>query len=292
MRPTAAVLAASLLAACGDDPAGGVDAPPGVDASTPAAFDDGIARIDVQSATFSGGQGATSISAMLLDTPAPWPYEPAVTEGSCRMFRKLAADACQPLCDFDQICDGNTCVDFPVSASSGTLTVSGDGRREDVAFDMGYGRYLQTALWAAGTELTASAPGADFPAFTVSARLPPTFTVRNAQDLRLAMGVPLTLQWDPAGDGSRVRVNLGADYGHGRHRSVVVECDVADADGGVTVPQSMVDVLADRANWSCGDCFSQDVRRYHRGDAAPGATSLTLWAVQVDSLYLVPDGGP
>jgi len=289
MRPTVVLAAALLSTACGDSPSGTVDAPPGIDASTPAAFDDGVARIDVQSATFKGGQGATSISAMLLDTPAPWPYEPAVTEGSCRIWRKLAADACQPLCDYDQICDQGACVEWPVSASAGLLTVSGDGTREDVTFDMGYGRYLQTARWTAGTELTASAPGAAFPAFSVTARLPSPFAVRNAQDLRLAQGVPLTLQWDPAGDGSRVRVNLGADYGHGRHRSVVVECDVADADGGVTVPQSMVDVLADRANWSCGDCFSQDVRRYHRGDAAVGATSLTLWAVQVDSLYLIPE---
>ena len=90
MRPTV-VLAVSLLAACGSSSGDGDDSPPGVDASTPAAFDHGIARVEVQSATFAGGQGATSISAMLVDTPAPWPYQPAVSEGSCRMFRKLGA---------------------------------------------------------------------------------------------------------------------------------------------------------------------------------------------------------
>lgn len=280
-----------LLTACGGSSGDGDrDAPAGVDASTPAAFDDGVARVEVQSRDFGNGQGATSITAMLIDAPAPWPYEPAVTDGSCRMWRRLPPEACDPQCEFDQACIGGACVTAPVSGSAGTLTVTGDGVSEQVPFEQGfYGRYLQVARWSAGTELTASAPGAELGGFTASARLPAPFALRDPLELRLAPGVPLTLRWTADGGDARVRVNLGADQGHGRYRTVVIECDVADADGGVTIPQAMVDELADRDNWSCGDCFSHEVRRYRRGDTTIGATTLTLWAVQLESLYLVPD---
>lgn len=287
MRPTA-VLAAALLAACGGSSGDG-DGPPGVDASTPAAFDDGVARIDVLS-TGDEGPGVTSITALLLDAPAPWPYDPAIADGSCRMWRRQPQDTCTPICDFDQACVGGQCRSLPPSLSAGTLAVAGAGTTEMVAFDAGaYQRYLQRALWLPETEVTVSAPGDVFAGFTVAARLPPPIRVTNTKELRLAAGVPLTLRWDPAGAGARVRVTLGADEGHGRYRSIVIECDVADADGGVTVPQSMVDVLADRSHWSCGDCFSHEVRRYRRGDTTAGGTTITLWAHQREGIYLVPE---
>ena len=124
--------------------------------------------------------------------------------------------------------------------------------------------------------------------FSLSARLPAPLQLLGTDQLELEQGRPLTLRWTPAGDGSRIRVNLGADLGHAQWRSVVVQCDLPEAAGAVTVPQAMVDVLADPQNWSCGDCFSHDVRRYHRADTTLAGTSLTFWAFQSQSLYLRP----
>lgn len=283
-------LAAALLIACGGGGSGDDDDAPMDAPSTPAAFDDGIALIEVRSQTFGGAAGGdTSMSAMLVTAPAPWPYDPAVVDGVCRMWIRRAADTCAPQCAFDQICDGGVCVTWPVSASAGTLRIEGNGENESIAYADGYQRYVQRVLFPAGTEITASAPGAAaFAGFSLSARMPSPLELLGTEQLVLAAGTPLRVRWTPADDDARVRVVMGADLGHGRHRSVVVECDVADSDAGVTIPQAMVDELADPANWSCGDCFGHDVRRYRRADTTAGGTSLTLWAVSPASIYLRP----
>src|SRR5688572_21384161 len=169
-RSTPGVILATLalLTACGGS--GDDDGVSGVDASTPASFDDGVASIEVRSQDFGNGQGGTSITALLLTTPAPWPYQPAINDGVCRMWLRLPADTCDPVCDFDQICDAGTCVGWPVSGDAGTITVSGGIATQAVPFEDGYyQRYLQTALFATGTEITASAPGAALGGFTTSA---------------------------------------------------------------------------------------------------------------------------
>jgi len=278
-------LAVVGLAACGSGPS----TVPGVDASTPAAFDDGVAHVEVRSRGVVGS-GDTTISALLVTTPAPWPYMPPLVDGVCRMWRREPTTACQPSCTGDQICVGGACRPWPVSDSAGTLTVAGGGARTEVAYDLGYQHYDPRVVFPPDTELTASAPGSDLPGFALAARMPSPLTLLGTDTLVLAVGTPLALHWTPADADPdvRVRVVLGADLGHGRHRSVVVECDVADADGGVALPQTMVDELADPANWSCGDCFGHEVRRYHRADTTLGGVTLTLWAVQLADLYLRP----
>ena len=156
--------------------------------------------------------------------------------------------------------------------------------------DQGYQFYDTRPRFTPGTTITVRAPGDELPGFTVSARLPSPLVLQDADQLELAIGTPLTVRWTPADADARVRVTLGADLGHAQHRSVVVECDVADVDGGVAIPQAMVDELADPANWSCGDCFGHEVRRYRRGDITIASTGqpLTLWAVQLEGIYLRP----
>lgn len=277
----------ATVAACGDDGgASPVDAPP-VDPMP--RFDDGVMRIDVRSQVFPGGQGSTTISAPLAPTPAPWPYDPPTTAGACRMFRRHAIDNCAPACDQASMCDDGTCRPYPMPRSAGVLSVEGGGGLARVPFDGTYELFLSSALFAPGTELTASAPGDELPRFSVTARMPAPLELVDAEQLRLAPGVALTVRWRPAGDGSRVRLLMGADLGHAQWRTVVVECDLPDDAGAVTVPQAMVDVLADRQNWSCGDCFGHELRRYRRGDITLAGTTLTLWALQSQSIYLVPE---
>lgn len=278
-------IAIVALVACGDDGDGPVDAPPPDPMPN---FDDGVMRIEVRSQVFDGG-GATTISAPLAPTPAPWPYDAPTADGACRMHRRHDIFNCSPACDASSMCDDGTCRPNPVPLSAGTLTVASESAQARIPFDGTYELFLSTALFAPGEALTARAPGDALPAFEVSARLPRPLALVGVSDLRLAPGTPLTLRWTPSGEDARIRVTLGADLGHAQWRTVVVECDLPDAAGAVTVPQAMVDVLADRANWSCGDCFGHEVRRYGRGDVSVGGTSLTLWAIQSASLYLVPE---
>lgn len=285
-----ALAACGPLAGCGDDGAAGPDAGP-IDPMPQ--FDDGVMRIEVRSQVFGDGAGDTSIQAVLSTTPWPWPYDAPTTAGACRMFRRHDIDGCAPACPSTSMCDDGTCRPLPVPTSAGLLTIGGGGERRVIPFDDGYQLYLPTPLFAAGDDITASAPGDALPAFSLTARLPAPLALLGVDDLVLDGGRPLTLRWTPAGDDARIRVTLGADLGHAQWRSVVIECDLPDAAGQVTVPQPMVDVLADRGNWSCGDCFGHEVRRYRRAsldypDAAAG-TSLTLWAYQSASIYLVPE---
>jgi hypothetical protein len=187
------------------------------------------------------------------------------------------------------MCDDGTCRPYPVPRSAGTLTVESGAASARIPFDGTYELYLSSSLFAPGSNITARAPGADLPAFSLTARLPEPLALVDPEELVLARGRELTLRWPPSGEDARIRVTLGADLGHAQWRTVVVECDLPDAAGSVTIPQAMTDVLADPANWSCGDCFGHEVRRYRRADATLAGTSLTLWALQSASLYLVPE---
>jgi hypothetical protein len=286
MRAHRAIIAILItLAGCGDD--GG---PAGPDGSVDPApqFDDGVMQVDVRSQSFGGGQGATTVTALLSVTPAPWPYDPPTAEGACRMFVRHDIWSCTPACGPEAMCDDGACRPLPVPRSAGVLTVGGGGERRAIAFADGYALYLATALFAPGTAITASAPGADLPAFSLTATLPSPLTLVGTDQLVLAPGQALTLRWQPSGEDARIRVDLGADLGHAQWRTVVVQCDLPDAASAVTIPQPMVDVLADRENWSCGDCFGHEVRRYRRAQLPYAGTTLDLWATQSASLYLVP----
>jgi hypothetical protein len=205
------------------------------------------------------------------------------------MFERHDLDGCSPACPSTSMCDDGTCRPLPVPQSAGNLTIGGGSERRVIPFDDGYFLYLPTSLFAPGTEITASAAGAELPGFSLSARLPAPLELLGTDELVLSPGRALTLRWTPSGEDARIRVTLGADLGHAQWRSVVIQCDLPDAAGQVAVPQAMVDVLADPRNWSCGDCFSQLVQRYRRADAPLAGTTLSLWALQSASLYLVPE---
>jgi hypothetical protein len=283
-RPTPWVIAAALaLAGCGGDD--GPDGPPGDPAPH---FDDGAMRIDVQSQPFAG-EPATLVWGLLSTTPSPWPYDPPVVSGNCRMSLRHDSESCGPECAFGpDVCDAGVCRPLPEPQSAGPLTAAGGGVIRTIPFDMGYRFYLRQALFEPGAEITVHAPGADLPGFALGARLPEPIEVLGVADLQLEAGVALTLRWRPVGDGDRVRVILGADFGHAQLRSVLVECDLPDDAGQITIPQPMIDELADRSHWQCGSCLSQEVRRYRRADTALAGTTLSLWAYQAAYLALQP----
>ena len=204
----------------------------------------------------------------------------------------IADDTGVPFCEWNQACVGGACVSPPLVRDAGTLSIDGGGSGGSIAvpFEDGfYQRFDQTLRFPPGATLTVSAPGADFAAFSFAAVAPAPLTLVGIDELRLRTGTPMTIRWQPADPGSRVRVTMGADLGHAFFRSVVVECDAPDEHGAITVPQHMVDRLADPQHWGCGDCFSQEVRRYRRARTTAGSVPLDLWLNQIASFYLYPE---
>jgi hypothetical protein len=272
-----------LAAACGGGAGDGPDATAG---DPDPDFDDTAAWIEVAQQTFAGG-GSTYISASLVLEDPIWPYDVEAPVGACRFSLRR-----EMTCGFDcdGVCVGDECEPLPVPASAGDLTLSAGGVTRTVPFgDAGYSHYEPNVTFLPGADLTVSAPGDVVAAFSLATEIPRSFALSNPDELRLRVGTPLVLRWEPDDPGSRVRLVLGADLGHARYRSALIECDVPDEDGRIEVPQELSDRLADPALWSCGDCFSQSMRRYRRARGQAGDLPLTLWATQSTSLYLVPE---
>jgi hypothetical protein len=272
-----------LLAACGDDsPPGGPDAPP---ADPDPDFDDTAAYVEVQTRSYQGG-GDTGITASLVLADPIWPYDVEEPVGSCRFALRTPQD-----CGFDcqGVCVGTVCEPLPAPQDAGTLTITAGGATRELAFGKaGYSHYEQGLPFSAGSTLTVSAPGGAFAGFELAAPVPQRFDLANQDELVLAVGEPLVFRWQPGDPGSRVRLLLGADLGHARYRSALIECDVPDEDGRIAVPQELVDRFADPALWSCGDCFSHSLRRYHRARGSAGGVDVTLWVTESEAPYLVP----
>jgi hypothetical protein len=272
-----------FVAACGDDSSG--DAPDANVSDPDPDFDDTAATVEVQQQVYEGG-GGTSITASLIVEDPIWPYTVEEPVGACRFSTRTPQD-----CGFDcqGVCVGSVCEPLPVAQDAGELTVTTGAATRTVPFGKaGYAHYEQALVFAPGTTLTVSAPGADVAGFELSAQVPESLELTNQDELRLEVGVPLVLRWEPDDPGSRVRVVLGADLGHARYRSALIECDVPDEDGQVAIPQELVDRLADPELWSCGDCFSQSMKRYYRARGAAGDLELTLWSTEIESPYLSP----
>jgi hypothetical protein len=283
IRTRAAAPLLLLLVACGG---GAADDRP--DAAPPVGdpdFDDTAAYVEVQHRTYDEG-GSLSIVGYLVTEAPIWPYEVEEPVGPCRFALRTPQD-----CGFDcdGVCVGDTCVAQPLVQPAGTITVTDGEATRTVAFgDAGYAHFEQALPFAPGATITVSAPGDVFGAFSLAAVAPAPLTQTNQDELVLEVGEPLVFRWTPNDPGSRLRLTLGADLGHARYRSALLECDVPDEAGEVAIPQVLVDRLADGALWSCGDCFSQSMRRYRKARGTAGALPLTLWVTDLETPYLQP----
>lgn len=276
----------SILLVCGACIGGSSGDAPDASAGDPDPdFDDTAAVIEVQQQVYEGG-GATSITANLILEDPIWPYTVEEPIGACRWSLRTPQE-----CGFDcqGVCVGTVCEPLPVPQEAGDLTITTGAATRTLPFGAaGYQLFEQSLLFAPGATLTASAPGDTVAAFELSAQVPEPIELLDQDQLLLAVGEPLVLRWEPSDPGSRVRVTLGADLGHARYRSALIECDVPDEDGQVAIPQELVDRFADPALWSCGDCFSQSMKRYYRARGQAGDLDLTLWVTETESPYLPP----
>jgi hypothetical protein len=150
-----------------------------------------------------------------------------------------------------------------------------------------YTLYQPGTVFPVDDELTASAPGADFAAFTLRASVGAPLAT-STPGATLAAGTPLVIRWTPEDPDARVRLELIADRGHAQVHPSVIECDAPDSAGMIEVPQAMVDAHADPSNWGCGDCFPSWLTRYRTAKATTASGDVELWVGSRTSLYIVP----
>ena len=270
-----------LLGACGDDDA----APPRADASPPPmGFARAPSRVDVFT-NEAAGETWTDAAVVLMAEAEPDAYRVDAEEGSCR--RLVAVEAfCDPPCLTGVCLAGGTCEPWPTARSAGDVTIAG-GAVSRTLVPPSYVVSELGLVFPAGEEVSASAQGADYPGFRVAATMSPPFDPTPA-GITLVRGEPVTITWAPADPEARVRLQLIADRGHALVHPSVIECDVADGDGTITVPQAMIDAHADPANWSCGDCFSSWATRYRAARTTTTSGDVDLWVGSRRSLYAVP----
>jgi hypothetical protein len=175
-------------------------------------------------------------------TPQPGEIVSA-REGECTLYAHEAAGQCEEVCE--GFCNSQQeCVPFPASASAGTIMLSGlESAFTLVPGDFGYqaDSYPEGDLFRPGVAITATAAGADIPAFEITgtgvAELVheiPHMVLQDNQDFEIS--------WTPAagtGEGA-ARIQLALRTGwHGAPYESMLLCDSAD-DGSLTIPGGLI----------------------------------------------------
>ncbi|MBL8623461.1 MAG: hypothetical protein JNK64_19270 [Myxococcales bacterium] len=267
-----------LLAACGgDDGAAPTDA--GLDGGAAAPVLGTIRVLEDRWINPDDGQAfpAGTVLGYFLDAPALGWHDEVARAGACTLARYTPA-LCDPACT-DGVClRPGQCVAPPRFHSAGRLTLT--GLATPLTIDGADGYYtpqtqLPAALFADDATVTATLAGAAVPAHAITARGVPPLVAAIDRKVTLAPGVDHTVTWTPAGGDARVRLTINANNsGHGAPYAAIIECDVADAAGQITIAAALIDGFPPTSAWTVcagSDCPPSTLRRYHRATAAiPG----------------------
>lgn len=279
------LLIACALAACGSgdgapgaDAASGGDAP---DASGGTDFPAGIPHVRVTQRSIDAASIDVGIGAVWWSTAPPDPYRDVDQDGPCKLT-EAAIGGCDLPCD--GVCVDATCEPYPRSNPAGQLTVSGGAQTVEIdPFDGSYTYYEVSPLFEAADTVRVAASGDVVPAFDVTTRAVANLAAPGVDGLTLSPGEDFTVAWQPADPDSRIRLRLDSDQ-HGQFSPTVIECDVADAAGSITIPGSMIDEFW-AAPGQCGECPVQSLTRYSRGSAMAGDALVLLEYASVVSFY-------
>jgi hypothetical protein len=263
-----------LVAACGggsssDDPDARPDSAPGDPFAEPA----GTILVSEQDGTWNGDPGPASAIAATLSDYHPFQRETART-GECRLLEYQPA-SCPTPCD--GVCTMSGCVAWPTPLDAGTITITGTHDPHELQRDTINGQYwsgaLPPELFDAGATITASAAGgADFAAFSLSARAPDPIDADITRPLDLPLADDFDVHWTSAGDTS-VRLSLVASNGgHGLPYDAIIEC-VSPDDGTITVPGAFLSALGHIYGAPClvgHECPPSTLTRYHAATSPSG----------------------
>ncbi|HVV86857.1 MAG TPA: hypothetical protein VHE35_27655 [Kofleriaceae bacterium] len=291
----AAIAMGAALAACGGDdggaapPAdGGVDAPGGTAREV-------IGSIEVYEENHVWVEDgppmsnrSASVRASFYDGQPPSFHHEVARVGAC-VLRRYTPSLCDPPCSNGLCVATDVCEPWPSLVAAGRLSI--DGLTVAVRLDGADGFYYPQAqlpadLFADTATVRADlAGGGSYPPLALTAGGVPAIAGAIPDGkLTLPPGEDATIRWTPAGgaggSGARMRLTLNANnQGHGQPYLAILECDVADADGQVTVDASLIDAFPDTRAWNIcagSDCPPSTLRRYHRATAPLGDQDVEL----------------
>lgn len=279
-------LLTTLLAACGD--AGGGARDGGTDGGQPREV---VGTIDVAEQRYvyvDTGPPMESLSAAVRATffdgrPPRWHREVA-RAGACVLWR-YTPSLCEPACTDGLCVEADVCEPWPARVAAGRLTITGLAVAIQLAGTDGFyypDSALPPALFADDATVTADlAGGGGYPALTLTTTgVPAIRPVMPDGKLTLLAGQDFSLRWTPAGGASRVRLTLNSNnQGHGAPYLGIIDCDVDDAAGEVTVAAALIDGFPMTRAWAVcvgSDCPPSTLRRYHRAVVPVGERDVEL----------------
>jgi hypothetical protein len=254
---------------CGTNPAD----PPGDPPS-------GIVRVLETNAEWGAG---STVNARFLAAPTSWHRE-TLAEGACRLLEFTPAQ-CDSWCDGACV-DTNVCEPWPETRSAGTLTFGGLAQSLSMSPDE-LGWYYATTplpveLFADDAMVTVEASGGTVAGFELAARAsPPLVPQITASEITLVDGEDAVVTWTSAGlSDARVRLTLNANNaGHGMPYAAIIECEVADTDGEITIPSALIDRFPATQHWEiCAgtDCPPSTLARVRRATTEDGGVVLEV----------------
>jgi len=205
--------------------------------------------------------------------------------GDC-VLRTSDVASCTPACTTGLCIATDVCEPFPTYVSAGRLTLT--GLRTALQIDPRDNFYyvdspLPPDLFADGAAVGASLAGATIPALTLRTGgvAAPTPDITGG---KLVVPYPaladVVVRWTPAPGDARVRLTLNANNrGHGMPYVAIIECDVADAAGQLTIARALLDAFPDTRAWSVcagNDCPPSNLTRYRRAAVPVGAEEVEL----------------
>ncbi len=220
-----------------------------------------------------------------LGTWPQWSVE-TTTQAGCTLHRYQAA-FCNPGCSFEEVCNSGVCEPFPATISAGEIGIGGAQAvvRTPPPPDPFSGRAdSPLPLFQTGDPILACATGGVLPAFQATLPAPAPLGIDLPKEgLDFTAGTPRTFEWAPAGDESTIRFELvNSNLSHGAPAELVIVCEASDADGEITVPAELVDMLVgiEGSNPPSGlcagnDCLLSTISRVNR-------TTITAGEMTVD----------
>lgn len=218
------------------------------------------------------------VDGRFLDGGEPSWHQVAMTDGAC-VLKTFTPQSCDPFCD--GICYGpNQCAPWPTYVSAGTLTITGLKTPVSIPYAQDSWYYYPNVppadLFDAGARIIATGTGGALPAFNVEARgVDPLVAEIQGGKITLLPGRAHVVRWTPSGREARVRLTINSpNQSHGNPFLAIVECDVPDSTGEITVPAAMVDALPELTAFGIcvlRDCPASTLLRYTNGYApVPG----------------------
>jgi hypothetical protein len=219
----------------------------------------------------------TSVFGTVYGGPYPTDViETTVAENDACTVYKFSRHSCTG-CSTSQTCTGtDVCTDKPSLVSVGEVKLTGVGgsqvKLSAVNNNYQYAGDLAYPGFAEGDEVTLTAAGDHYPAFSVTAQGVAPVELSEST-YALSSGSPLTLEWT-AGDGTadiEVELNLSKHGGSAGY----LKCAVDDS-GSLTIPADLITALVDLGVAG----FPQlTVRRSSHAEAQVGSAAVALQVV-------------